>query len=481
MELNLKLESTCKRWAANCYNYIREKPSRSTCCFDHILPTTAVASLSELLNELTESSMGFTHNAVPCHRTDHKPATAGEREITMTMMTLAIRTAPRSTYRCFSTSTSAAAARYTEAKPTEAGPGGRSSVSGTTVAVFGAGGFLGRYVCSNLGEVGTKTYIGNRGDGDEYRHLRPMFDLGRSRQVFYSPRDRDSMAQVIADADVVINLIGKSYETMTAADTKSFPYIKFHTNYSFTEANVTIPQTVAELCTEMQVDNLIHVSSMAAKPDATSDWAKSKYEGECAVKEAYPWVTTIRPTQLFGYEDKLLNWFATIAGAAPVVPLIDGGHALTQPVFMDDVATTICKVVENPEKYEGKTIDCFGNRDFTYKELAEFVFDVSSQFPKTLDVPKPIMKKLAQFTQFAPLPMANVLTPDMVELWASDYTAPSQEWYAAQEGQDKILTMQDLGISQTPIEKVAFRYLHRYRSGGHFALADGYHGVHEQK
>ena len=363
----------------------------------------------------------------------------------------------------------------------EAGPGGRSSISGTTVAVFGAGGFLGRYVCSNLGEVGTKTYIGNRGDGDAYRHLRPMFDLGRAKQVFYSPRDRESMAEVIADADVVINLIGKAYETKTVEDQAGFPYVKVKTNYSFEEANVTVPKTVAELCTEMQVDNLIHVSSLAAKPDATSAWAKSKYEGECAVKEAYPWATIIRPTQLFGYEDKLLNWFASVASSLPFVPLIDGGHALTQPVFMDDVATTITKVVENPEKFEGKTIDCFGNRDFTYKELGEFVFDVSSQFPKTVDVPKSIMKKATQFTQFAPFPLADVMTPDMVELWSRDYTAESPEFYNDQVGNNKTLTMADLGISQTPIEKVAFRYLHRFRQGGHFVLAEGYHGLHEGK
>ena len=93
--------------------------------------------------------------------------------MTMTMLATILRrrTTQHST-RCFSSSPSS----YTEARVDEAGPGGRSSISGTTVAVFGAGGFLGRYVCSNLGEVGTKTYIGNRGDGDAYRHLRPMFD-----------------------------------------------------------------------------------------------------------------------------------------------------------------------------------------------------------------------------------------------------------------------------------------------------------------
>lgn len=43
--------------------------------------------------------------------------------------------------------------RVTERRNGEAGPGGRSSNAGVKVAVFGAGGFLGRYVCSHLGKL----------------------------------------------------------------------------------------------------------------------------------------------------------------------------------------------------------------------------------------------------------------------------------------------------------------------------------------
>lgn len=41
--------------------------------------------------------------------------------------------------------------RVTERRATEAGPGGRASDAGVKIAVFGAGGMLGRYVCSELG------------------------------------------------------------------------------------------------------------------------------------------------------------------------------------------------------------------------------------------------------------------------------------------------------------------------------------------
>jgi len=40
--------------------------------------------------------------------------------------------------------------RVIEKRDTEAGPGGRNSNAGVKVAVFGATGFLGRYVCGNL-------------------------------------------------------------------------------------------------------------------------------------------------------------------------------------------------------------------------------------------------------------------------------------------------------------------------------------------
>ena len=42
--------------------------------------------------------------------------------------------------------------RITERRPNETGRGGRASDAGVKVALFGATGFLGRYVSSGLGE-----------------------------------------------------------------------------------------------------------------------------------------------------------------------------------------------------------------------------------------------------------------------------------------------------------------------------------------
>ena len=43
--------------------------------------------------------------------------------------------------------------RILDRRENETGPGGRGSDAGLKVAVFGASGMLGRYVCSHLGEL----------------------------------------------------------------------------------------------------------------------------------------------------------------------------------------------------------------------------------------------------------------------------------------------------------------------------------------
>lgn len=59
------------------------------------------------------------------------------------------------------------------------GIGGRSSNSGITATVFGAYGFVGRYLINELGACGSRVYVPFRGCELEVRHLKPMFDLGQ--------------------------------------------------------------------------------------------------------------------------------------------------------------------------------------------------------------------------------------------------------------------------------------------------------------
>lgn len=73
----------------------------------------------------------------------------------MALRTLALKrtTTPLTLSRCTAASFSTDLPRITERRPNETGRGGRASDAGVKVALFGATGFLGRYVSSGLGEL----------------------------------------------------------------------------------------------------------------------------------------------------------------------------------------------------------------------------------------------------------------------------------------------------------------------------------------
>lgn len=310
----------------------------------------------------------------------------------------------------------------------------------------------------------------------EMRDRKIAYDLGRTRFVFYSPHDRDSIQDVIADADVVVNLIGKFHPTGRLASTPQFPYLKYKTNFSLEEANIKIPQTVAEVCKEMQVDHLVHVSSASANPDSKSEWSRTKYYGEQAVKEAFPWATIIRPTQMYGKEDQLLSWFAFCAQFFRCVPLPYTGdrEPVIQPVWVADVAKTILYVCDDAARFEGRQIDCFGPADFTYPELYEFVNGITHQNKPLLRIPLPIYRKMASVFQWWRKPL---IFPERLDLWIEDFlpTLSPDQYELQQDDKTKILTMKDLGIDHMPMEKEAFEYLQCFRFGGKFFRVEGYH------
>jgi len=363
--------------------------------------------------------------------------------------------------------------RITERRVNEGGPGGRQSNGDLRVAIFGATGFIGKHLCHQLGHNGAYAYIGNRGDETEHRDIKPMFDLGHTRFEYYSPKDVDSMRRVIGDADIVINLISKTHATGQPIQTKKFPYIGYQTNYSLEDVNIGIAKQIAELCVEMQVDNLIHVSAAAVSEDHPSEWARTKWLGEQAVREIYPWATIVRPTQLFGTEDKFLHYFANMSKMYGMIPVLGDGSVLTQPVWAPDVAKTISRITDVPKKFEGRTVDCFGPSDYTYEELGKFVLDLTEQDKKIMHVPKKIYMQMAKALSFQAFVHFN---EDMAKLWSRDcLPAMTPEQYRNQQVEGKILTMEDFGIKATPIEKEAFSYLHRFRTAGHFGRVDGYH------
>uniref|UniRef100_A0A1S3X8F1 NADH dehydrogenase [ubiquinone] 1 alpha subcomplex subunit 9, mitochondrial-like n=1 Tax=Nicotiana tabacum TaxID=4097 RepID=A0A1S3X8F1_TOBAC len=258
------------------------------------------------------------------------------------------------------------------------GTGGRSSVSGIVATVFGATGFLGRYVVQELAKMGTQVLVPFRGSEDSPRHLKLMGDLGQIVPMKYNPRDENSVKAVMAKANVVINLIGREYETR---------------NYSFEEVNHHMAEQLAMIAKEHGgIIRFIQVSCLGVSPTSPSRMLRAKAAGEVADLLTHLQVTIMRPAVMIGTEDRILNPWAHFAKKYGFIPLFGDGSTKIQPVFVADVASAIVASLKDNGISMGKVYELGGPDVYTMHELAELMFDMIREWPRYVNVPFPIAK-----------------------------------------------------------------------------------------
>jgi NADH dehydrogenase (ubiquinone) 1 alpha subcomplex subunit 9 len=235
----------------------------------------------------------------------------------------------------------------------------RQGVSGVVATVFGASGFLGRYVVNRLGRVGSQCIIPYRGDGLNTRHLKMMGDLGQIVPLPTDLGDKDSVRRAVEKSNVVINLVGQRWDTK---------------NYSLHDGNVKCSYRIAQIAKEQGVERFIQVSTLGADINSESNFLKSKAQGELAVREFYPEATIIRPARIFGDEDTFFNRIANVANRRRMVPLMGDGKQTSQPVYVTDVAAAIMHVVGNVNSV-GQTYELGGASVYTQREINQLIID----------------------------------------------------------------------------------------------------------
>ena len=300
---------------------------------------------------------------------------------------------------------------------------------------------------ASLAQIGAQVNIPHRGDEMDVRHLNLTGDLGRVINYPFSPRHEGSIKRAMEGCDVVINLIGKDYDTKHV--------LPWWVNYDQDEVNVEIPNRLARSAKECGVRQFIHVSALAASKDSPSDWARTKALGEEEVKRSFPGATIVRPADVFGDEDRFLNTYASMARALPRFLLNNDGTPLKQPVWCNDVANAIHAMVQNPDAID-QTYELAGPDVMSTKEVVEFVFQQIRRPPEVVDLPPLFLHGLATLMEFGPSPK---MTRDKLKLDSQDIILRSDSNAA---------TFEDLGITPSGMEHISIRFLHQYRLGGHF-------------
>ncbi len=310
------------------------------------------------------------------------------------------------------------------------------------VTVFGGTGFVGSQVVRALAKAGHRVRVAVRQPNLAYR-MRMLGDVGQIEVVQANVRNPASIARALDGAEGCVNLVGVLWESG---------------RQKFQSVHVMAARHVAETAAKLGVKHLVQVSALGANADSTSKYFRTKAEGEAAVREAFPNATIVRPSLVFGVDDKFFNKFAQIAALAPIMPLV-GGEARIQPVFVGDVAAAIAKIVANPAA-AGATYELGGPTVYSMREILQLILTETGRNRPLAPIPGPIASLLGSLgdLQASIIPLAPPLTTDQVEMLKSDNVAEAGLPGLAQ-----------LGVIPTAVEAVVPSYLYRYRKGGQYA------------
>jgi len=310
------------------------------------------------------------------------------------------------------------------------------------VVLFGGGGFLGRQVAQELLTRGYPVRIAQR-DVRATQAVRSLGNVGQTQFVAMDITDEAQVAAALAGAGAAVNLVGLLKGPMQAV-------------------HVGGAANIAKAAAAAGLDALVHVSAIGADPASPSAYGRTKGEGEAAVRAAFPKVTIVRPSILFGQNDGFTNRFAQliVSGAAcpllHVVPLVRG-ETRFQPIHVGDVAAAIAMAVDQPGRFGGETFELGGPDVLTLAQINRWIAGEIGRKPNFLPIADPIAKAMAALTGWAP---GAPLTTDQYRMLLTDnVVAHGAKGIAA------------FGIRPAPLAAIAPAWLAQYRKQGRFGHA----------
>lgn len=313
--------------------------------------------------------------------------------------------------------------------------------------IFGGSGFIGRSIVQLLARRGWQVRVAVRRPR-EARSLQPLGDVSQIAPIAAKVQDAASVKAAVAGADLVINLTGLLYETG---------------DQTFEAVHVEGAAGIARAAADCGAKRLIHFSALGADPAAPPAYARTKGRGEAAVREAFLGATIFRPSIVFGPDDDFFNRFARMAVMSPTLPLIGGGKAKFQPVYVGDVAAAVMASLDHGEA-AGQTYELAGPSIYSFRELLEMTLAEIGRRRLLVPLSYEMAGHIAGMAEgtsklagLAGIPLPPPLTRDQVAMLRRDNVASGT-----------LPGLSDLGITPTALELILPTYLDCYRVGGRY-------------
>jgi uncharacterized protein YbjT (DUF2867 family) len=198
----------------------------------------------------------------------------------------------------------------------------------------------------------------------------------------------------------------------------TFPVEKPRKRYTFEEFEHLGTARLVSAAAKAGAGRYVYSSGSGAAADSPKVWYRAKWFGEEAIRAAGISHTIIRPSWVYGPEDRALNKFVAFHRWLPFVPVIGDGSQRLQPVFVEDVADAVAQAATTAGP--AGTFEIGGPEVLTMNEVLGTMMEVRGKVKPLVHFPAFLPKLAGFFLQVLPKPP---LSPDAVDFATADAVA----------------------------------------------------------
>ena len=191
--------------------------------------------------------------------------------------------------------------------------------------------------------------------------------------------DVRGLRAALRDVDTVIHLAGTEHQGRNA---------------DLLTVDIQGTRNLAQAAQDAGVKRFIYLSHIGADRASAFPVHKAKGIAEEHIRKAGVPHTIIRSALIYGPEDHFTTAMATMLRRAPLFfPIPGDGQTRIQPLWVEDLVTSLLWAMENPET-ANKTYEVGGSEYFTLRQTLERIMEIIGKRRVLVSIPPPFLRAI---------------------------------------------------------------------------------------
>jgi len=245
------------------------------------------------------------------------------------------------------------------------------------VAVAGGSGFIGRAIVRRLAGIPQLRIRVLTRDSEKARTR--FADADTIEFVNADVNDPASLAAALAGVDTIVNAVQfDGYPIENPARGLTFNRV----DYGGTVAMIAAARAAGLL-------SFIYISGAAADERSPNPAFRAKGRAERALRVSGLAYTILRPSLVYGPEDRVVNGIARALRMTPIMVVPGTGHQQLQPLFVDDLAA--CVVLAIGGRGRNGIFEVGGPDAMAFDDLVRLVMEITGRRRPIVHLPEALL------------------------------------------------------------------------------------------